>query len=105
LPRAFLLFLVEVKILAPFLCAALLPFDRADCTNRSNRFSLDFDTPNAFAVSSAVANVESSTIVIFVLSSYDTRLHSKTPGRIHFHDTTITSSQDSCRAAFDAATS
>jgi hypothetical protein len=75
LPRAFFLFLVEVKILVPFLCLALLPFGRPDSTNRSSHFSLVFDTPNAFAVSSAVANFESRTIVILILSFYDTLIH------------------------------
>jgi len=39
---------------------------------RTRRCSLVFGTPSSLAVSSAVANVESSTIVIFVLSFCDT---------------------------------
>ena len=79
MPRAFFLFLAEAKILAPFLCAALLPFDRPDATNRSSRFSLVFDTPNSFAVSSAVAKVEFRTIAILILSFYDTLIYPKKP--------------------------
>jgi len=44
---------------------------------RTRRFSLDFDTPNTFAVSSAVAKVDSRTMVIFILSSYDTLIYPK----------------------------
>jgi len=77
LPRAFFLFLVEVKILVPFLCLALLPFGCPDSANRRSHFSLVFDTPNSFAVSSAVAKTEFRTMVIFILSSYDTLIYLK----------------------------
>src|SRR4029077_16891305 len=80
LPRAFFLFLVELKTLGPFLCPALLPFARPDSTNPKSHFSLVFDTPNSFAVSSAVANFESRTIVILILSFYDTLIHPRKLG-------------------------
>jgi hypothetical protein len=62
------------------LCPALLPFDRPDSTNRSSHFSLVFDTPNAFAVSSAVANFEVNTMGISILSLYDTLPYPKKLG-------------------------
>jgi hypothetical protein len=51
---------------------------------RTKRFSLDFDTPNTFAVSSAVAKVESRTIVISILYSYDILLDPKKLGARFF---------------------
>jgi hypothetical protein len=80
LPRAFFLFLVEVETPAPFLCLALVPFGRPDSANRSSHFNLVFDTPNSFAVSSAVAKVEFSVTVISILSSYYTLLYLKNLG-------------------------
>ena len=71
-------------MLVPFLCLALFPFDRPDSTNRSSHFNLVFDTPNSFAVSSAVANFESRTIVISILSSYDILLYPKKLGARFF---------------------
>jgi hypothetical protein len=67
-------------MLAPFLCLALLPFGRPDSTNRSSHFNLVFDTPNSFAVSSAVANFESSTTVIGELSIQYTPKYPIKPG-------------------------
>jgi hypothetical protein len=51
---------------------------------RIRRFSLDFDTPSTFAVSSAVAKVESRTIAISILSSYDIFLYLKKLGAMFF---------------------
>jgi hypothetical protein len=67
-------------MLAPFLCPALVPFGRPDSANRSSHFNLVFDTPNSFAVSSAVAKVESRTIVIGELSFQYTLKYPNKPG-------------------------
>src|SRR5258708_806163 len=83
LPRAFFLFLAEARTLVPFLCANFLPLDRPEAvafTMRTRRFSLVFDTPSSFAVSSAVAKTDSRTMVIFILSSYDTLPYPKKLG-------------------------
>src|ERR1700688_970644 len=88
LPRAFFL-LAVARTLVPFLYGNFFPLDRSEAITpafamRIRRFSLDFDTPSTFAVFSAVAKVESRTIAISILSSYDIFLYLKKLGAMFF---------------------
>ena len=84
LPRPFLAFFAEAVTFVPFLWENFLPPVLPEKTfseliSRFSHFSRAFETPNSFAVSSAVANFECNTIVILTLSFYDTLLRPQIP--------------------------